>query len=159
MSDKYDMKKKITPFLALLVLLLASAVTHAAESKIYVDGQLVKDVDHLFVDQKVKVIVRSQKGELVSGKLGSSESPRKKMSEVTLEYKVTKSDLRVGYIVAQAFFIGANDQIKDSFVKVLPILSQKEIERRAKESDEEKVKRVIKELGLDKEKCDSLFEN
>jgi hypothetical protein len=44
-------------------------------------------------------------------------------------------------------------------VKVLPILSQKEIERRAKESDEEKVKRVLKELGLDKAKCDSLFEN
>jgi hypothetical protein len=153
------MKKQTTPFLALLILLLASAATHAAESKIYVDGQLVKDVDHLFVDQKVKVIVRSKKGELVSGKLGNSESPRKKMNEVTLEYKVTKSDLRVGYIVAQAFFIGAKGQIQDSFVKVLPILSQKEIERRAKETDEEKVKRVLKELGLDKEKCDSLFEN
>jgi hypothetical protein len=153
------MKKQLFQLVSLLLLLFVSATTHAAESKIFVDGQLVKQVDHLFLDQKVKLVVHSKKGDLVHGKLGASESPNKKMNEVTLEYKVTKSDLKVGYIVAQVFFIGAKGQVQDNFVKVFPVLSQKEVTKRANESDEEQLKRAFKELGLDKAKCDSLFEN
>lgn len=153
------MKKQLIQLLSLLLLLFVSATTHAAESKIFVDGQIVKKVDHLFVDQKVKVVVHSKKGGLVSGKLGTSESPLKKMNEITLEYKVTKSDLKVGYIVAQVFFTTAKGDVQDSFVQVIPVLSQKQVAKRAQETDEEQVKRVLKELGLDKAKCDSLFEN
>lgn len=154
------MKNQILRLLALLVIVfISSNYAKAAESKIYIDGELHLKIDHIGLDQNIKVIAQSSKGEFVSGKLGTSESPRKKGDAVTLEHKISKSDLKLGYVTVEIYFMNANGKVEDSFIKVIPILSKKELARRAKETDEERMKRVLKELGFDKQKCDSMFEN
>ncbi len=153
------MKNQILRLLSLLILVFISATSKAADSKIYIDYQLAKDRQYLLVNQKVRVVVESKKGDFVSGKLGASESPLKKLKSITLEHKVTKADLKLGYIISEVYFTNTNGKVIDSFIKVIPVTTQKEIAKKAKESDEEQVKRVLKELGLDKAKCDSLLEN
>lgn len=156
------MKKNNLIAASLLAFSFGSSGAFAAEAKIYVDGVLQKDLKHVFVNQVIKVVAKStiKPALTVQGKLGTANSPEKNGREITLEYKVTKADLKREYIILEAWFKRADGKIEqfqspiaDSFIQTIPVTTLKQVKKLDNETDEQKLKRVLKELGLDKVNC------
>ena len=156
------MKKNTLITASILSLLLGSSSVLAAHAKIYVGGVLQKDLEHVFVDQVVKVVVKStlKPALTVQGKLGTANSSEKNGKEVTLTHTISKDDLKRGYIVLETWFKRADGKVEqyqspmvDSYVKTIPVTTLKAVKKIESESDEETLKRVLKELGLDKVNC------
>jgi len=152
--------KKILFIILTLMISSSYASEQPEQGAFWIDGKSQKSIEHLLPGQVVKVLVSSPRKGIYSTTGRIAESKFKDgVKSLTLEHEVSKKDLRNGYITIETYFKSVSGKILGSYVKVIPVKTQKEIDRLAKETDEERLKRVMKELGMDKDKCDSLFKD
>jgi hypothetical protein len=152
--------KKILFIILSLMISFSYASEQPEQGAFWVDGQSQKSIEHLLPGQVVKVLVSSPRkgiysttGRIAEGKFKDG------VKSLSLEHEVSKRDLRNGYVTIETYFKSVSGNIIGSYVKVIPVKTKKQIDALANETDEEKLKRVMKELGVDKDKCDSIFKN
>jgi hypothetical protein len=148
--------------LSVLFPLLLSLNLQAATLEYYVDGKKVKEIKDVVKGQRVKIVSTSKiKNPLiVAGKFGKASSPSKNGNSVTLEHVVDSSDVRTGYIIFESWFKRQDGYVDpkqgpyiDKGISTVVVTTPAKRHKRANESAEDELKRVLKELGIKEDKC------
>lgn len=147
-------------FILLSMIVSLSYASDPEQGAFWVDGKPLKSIEHLMPGQVIKVLVSSSRQGIheTTGRIAEGQFI-KGVKSLTLEHEISKKDLRNGYVTIETYFKSVSGNIIGSYVKVIPVMTKKKIEALANETDEERLKRVMKELGVDKDKCDSIFKN
>jgi hypothetical protein len=162
------MKKTNLMIKSLLLFLFASTSAFAIETQLYINGEPAKDPQYVFVGNTVKVVSTSKnpRSYWVSGSIGDKSSTKKHFDSVTLEHVVTKQDLKNKELLITVFFSPKEETnlnpTVESFITKIPVTTQKALEKRAKklanETDEQALKRVMKEMGFSRSQCKELMD-
>ena len=147
---------KIRILYTLLIFLLSASSLLAAEAKRYVNGEHSEDIHYLLKDQQLKVEVTTKKtGDIfVQGHIEKTKVSSHQGKSITLNYTVTRADVRKGYIQVVVFFTNPKTpRPVDSFVETINVTTAKKARELENETDEDKAERIMKELGIPDHDC------